>query len=97
MYGIKQIDINNYILIYQEGIAVTTESDAFIKIQAIKFLRKERNNRLTESDKFLLGDFPLPLNVTIDQIKSYRQLLRDLPEQVVLPNITFPAFPSGGS
>ena len=61
-------------------------------------LRKLRDQRLTDSDKFMLPDFPITIE-QLQAIKTYRQQLRDLPDTLTTtPDIDnleaiFPAFP----
>lgn len=51
-------------------------------------VRAERNKRLALTDHLVMRDYPLDAN-KFEEIKAYRQALRDLPEQ--------PGFPWGGS
>ena len=59
----------------------------------LKFLRKERNGLLKETDYYALADVTLS-----DQMKKYRQDLRDLPTGLdtvdKVKNVTFPTKPS---
>ncbi len=59
----------------------------------LKFLRKERNGLLKETDYYALADVTLS-----DKMKKYRQDLRDLPTGLdtvdKVKNVTFPTKPS---
>lgn len=56
------------------------------------FLRRERNFLLEDSDKYMLEDFPITLEKK-EEWKTYRQLLRDLPETINPNNPVFPEPP----
>ena len=47
-------------------------------------LRVERDARLVATDKYLLSDYPISLE-QLAEIKTYRQILRDLPAQSGAP------------
>lgn len=51
-------------------------------------VRAERDRRIAETDYLVMSDYPLSQE-KLEEIKVYRQALRDLPEQ--------PGFPWGGS
>jgi hypothetical protein len=59
-------------------------------------LRHQRDERLKETDKYMLNDFPIDENDLI-KIKEYRQALRDymnLPDVInYSSNIPLPDFP----
>lgn len=50
-------------------------------------IRAERNKRLALTDHFVMPDYPISQD-KLEEIKAYRQALRDLPQQ--------PGFPWGG-
>lgn len=50
-------------------------------------IRAERNKRLALTDHLVMPDYPLDAN-KLEEIKAYRQALRDIPQQ--------PGFPWGG-
>ncbi len=50
-------------------------------------VRAERNKRLALTDHLVMPDYPLDAN-KLEEIKAYRQALRDIPQQ--------PGFPWGG-
>lgn len=54
----------------------------------LNFVRKYRNGLLKNTDKLLLEDYPYPDGITKQDILSYRQLLRDLPNTINLTNVT---------
>lgn len=47
-------------------------------------LRLERDSRLDTTDKYLLADFPISPE-KLEEIKVYRQILRDIPQQEGTP------------
>jgi hypothetical protein len=69
---------------------------------AFKYLRTERNKLLTNSDKYIISDFPHPTEEVKQAWISYRQTLRDLPSTATpeldgngnLTNVTWPTQPS---
>jgi len=51
-----------------------------------QMMRTERNNLLQSTDKYLLPDYPITLQQQME-IKTYRQALRDSPENnFILPS-----------
>jgi uncharacterized protein involved in exopolysaccharide biosynthesis len=59
--------------------------------QALSSLRRQRNQLLTETDYLALADSTLT-----DEMRSYRQTLRDLPANTVDPaNPVWPVKPGG--
>jgi len=60
--------------------------------RCMKYIRKLRNMKLADSDKYLLRDFTLPQGIDIQKIDTYRQQLRDFPATVIpqLPNVVWP-------
>src|SRR6056300_2055666 len=87
-FGVKDAD-NNQIeldqaLIDAAAIEVAAE-------QALSSLRSKRNQLLTETDYLALSDSTLT-----DDMRSYRQALRDLPANTVDPaNPVWPVKPGG--
>jgi hypothetical protein len=69
-----------------DGCAVKEEDGAIVEDDngLWLLLRKERDVRLTESDKYMLPDYPID-ETTRAQWTSYRQALRDLPEVTANP------------
>lgn len=58
-----------------------------------KRARERRDILLAETDYLLLPDSPVS-EETLEEVKAYRQALRDLPEQAGFPqNISFPEKP----
>jgi len=55
-------------------------------------LRAERNRLLTESDKYMLVDYPISEEQR-EAWKTYRQALRDMPETCGMDNPVWPAAP----
>ena len=47
-------------------------------------VRAERNKRLALTDHFVMPDYPISQD-KLEEIKVYRQALRDLPEQLGFP------------
>lgn len=65
--------------------------DAQLLIYKAERMRTERNRLLRETDYAALPDTPEISN----EMKAYRQALRDLPAQAGFPNIDFPERPEG--
>ena len=67
--------------------------DAAVASAALADLRSKRNQLLTETDYLALADSTLT-----DEMRSYRQALRDLPANTVDPaNPVWPVKPGGNS
>ena len=67
--------------------------DAAVSVEALKTLRTERNARLAETDYLALSDSTLT-----DEMRTYRQALRDLPANTADPaNPVWPVKPGGDS
>jgi hypothetical protein len=55
-------------------------------------IRRQRNNLLIESDKYMIVDYPItPEN--LEKIKTYRQELRDYFQKPEVNNLHFPNLP----
>lgn len=64
-----------------------------LPVEQMKALRRQRNQLLTETDYLALADVTLT-----DEMRSYRQALRDLPANTVDPaNPVWPVKPGGNS
>jgi len=64
-----------------------------LPVEQMKELRRQRNQLLTETDYLALADSTLT-----DEMRSYRQALRDLPANTVDPaNPVWPVKPGGNS
>ena len=62
-----------------------------LPVEQMKELRRQRNQLLTETDYLALADSTLT-----DEVRSYRQELRDLPANTVDPaNPVWPTKPGG--
>ena len=62
-----------------------------LPVEQMKELRRQRNQLLTETDYLALADATLT-----DEMRSYRQALRDLPANTVDPaNPVWPTKPGG--
>lgn len=56
-------------------------------------VRSERNRRLAETDYYMMPDYPSDPN-NIEEMKVYRQALRDIPKQEGFPSkFTWPDVP----
>lgn len=56
-------------------------------------IRTKRNSLLTETDYFLMPDYPISKE-NLEKVKEYRQQLRDITKQDEFPeNVAFPDFP----
>ena len=72
---------------------IQVELDRLIAEQPLEKLRSKRNQLLTETDYLALADSTLT-----DEMRSYRQALRDLPANTVDPaNPVWPVKPGGNS
>lgn len=61
--------------------------------EVAKAVRVERNRLLSESDKYVLCDYPITYERK-EAFKAYRQMLRDIPEQMDFPyKVIFPEKP----
>lgn len=71
--------------------SVTKEEPYIPAVPTVEVLaasvRAERDRRITATDYFVMPDYPLSTD-KLEEIKVYRQALRDLPQQ--------PGFPWGG-
>ena len=75
-----------------DGSKIIKDDDALTAYQTAekwKSIRNDRNRRLAETDYFALND-----NTLSDDMKTYRQALRDVPSQSDPDNITWPSKPS---
>ena len=64
--------------------------DAAVSVKALKTLRIERNQLLAETDYLALADAALT-----DEMRAYRQALRDLPANTSDPaNVVWPTKPN---
>ena len=59
-----------------ENIEITPEFLEIIKNDTIKHLKKNRNELLQETDKYILADYPITPE-QLEIVKAYRQALRD--------------------
>lgn len=90
----KQIndEKGNLIAITVEEIPQPTEEE--LKEQAAASARAKRDYLLSQTDYLLQPDYPISGD-ELEQVKSYRQDLRDLPEQEGFPDsINWPNLPS---
>ena len=72
---------------------IQVELDRLIAEQPLEKLRSKRNQLLTETDYLALADSTLT-----DEMRDYRQALRDLPANTVDPaNPVWPVKPGGNS
>ena len=75
-----------------DGSKIIKDDDALTAYQTAekwKRIRNDRNRRLAETDYLSLKD-----NTLSDDMKTYRQALRDVPKQTDPDNITWPSKPS---
>ncbi len=75
-----------------DGSAILKDDTALTECQTAekwKRVRADRNRRLAETDYLSLND-----NTLSDDMKTYRQALRDVPKQTDPDNITWPSKPS---
>ena len=84
------IEGQNYFLKW-DGSAIIKDDDALTAYQTAekwKSIRNDRNKRLAETDYLALKD-----NTLSNDMKTYRQALRDVPKQTDPDNITWPIKP----
>ena len=75
----------------EETAAVETYKRDVFPLEQMAYLRQRRNQFLTETDYLALADSTLT-----DEMRSYRQALRDLPANTVDPaNPVWPTKPGG--
>jgi hypothetical protein len=55
-------------------------------------LRHQRNNKLFETDKYLIVDYPIT-SENLEKMKVYRQELRDYFQKNEINNLQFPNLP----
>lgn len=78
-------------IIYHDGQIPPTEKEIQAKIaeleaaEPMRLLRIERNRRLAETDHFAFQD-----RIMTEEIKTYRQALRDLPKMITPDDSTEP-------
>jgi hypothetical protein len=75
-----------------DGSKIIKDDDALTAYQTAekwKSIRNDRNRRLAETDYLALKD-----NTLSNDMKTYRQALRDVPKQTDPDNITWPSKPS---
>ena len=71
-------------------VPLTEEEIPVVEERLTYLIRRDRNNRLTETDYMMLSDTPSPTQTWLD----YRQALRDITEQAGFPqNFTWPEKP----
>ena len=76
-----------------EAELASVDEAAYFNKQALKTLRAERNRLLAETDYLALSDSTLT-----DEMRTYRQALRDLPANTADPaNPVWPLKPGGDS
>lgn len=87
-----QANISGKILKVEKDILIQTEPDKTSDFVQAELIRTIRNKKLQESDWTQGNDSPL--NAEEKKIwADYRQKLRDLPDHINIPNVTFPVSP----
>lgn len=81
---LRSVSLGNGTYRLEEIPAPTTDELAVQK-------RAERDNLLTQTDKYMLPDFPIT-DEKREQYKAYRQYLRDLPASWGFPNVEIMTF-----
>ena len=64
--------------------------------QFTEYKRRERDSALTSTDKYMLVDFPVDDEYR-QQIREYRQSLRDITKSTEWPDVDIPKVPSNGN
>ena len=88
----SEIDTGQHYHLTWDGSAILKDDTALTECQTAekwKNIRADRNRRLAETDYLSLND-----NTLSDDMKTYRQALRDVPKQTDPDNITWPSKPS---
>jgi len=98
-----EYDRYKLILPYDSGLKARVESDVDLwltkakageKITLAESVRKRRNELLAATDYTRIDDFPISTELR-SAYKEYRQLLRDIPEQIGFPYaVIFPEEPT---
>ena len=84
---------NNAFIEREENLFVIKEAMMPEKDEMGKLVRMKRDGLLTESDKYVLCDYPIT-DERKEAFKAYRQTLRDIPEQADFPyKVIFPEKP----
>lgn len=79
-----------------EEAAIVAAANA--KIAAIESMRLERNQKLLETDKYAIVDWPHPDETTKQAWLTYRQALRDMFNDITDPeNVVWPTAPDAES
>ena len=90
IYNIQTSELQILDLIDEEIAAIQADYDADADLRLESF-RQERNRRLAETDYLALSDVTMS-----DEMRTYRQALRDLPANTSDPaNPTWPTKPGG--
>ena len=87
----SEIDIGQHYHLKWDGSKIVKDDDALSACQTAekwKNVRRDRNIRLAETDYLALSDQTLS-----NDMKTYRQALRDVPSQSDPDNITWPTKP----
>jgi hypothetical protein len=72
--------------------SINKDADFLIKSSNI---RAKRDRLLSNSDKYMLEDYPISKEDR-DKIKTYRQQLRDITNKKSFPDVVWPDFPNIG-
>lgn len=80
---------------FWEKHGVTYAERDYTDEEVAAIVRRDRDARLRATDVYLLADYPGMTVEALEQIKAYRQALRDVPEQEGFSRqIVWPEFPS---
>lgn len=74
----------DYDVVWQNGGLYKAGEEPSLTETMFVLLRAKRDERLADTDKFLLVDYPINEN-DLSLIKAYRNVLRSLPEQSGAP------------
>jgi hypothetical protein len=89
-WGIPTQEIINGQWVNRDPSIVETETNTL----ALQILRQARNDLIKATDFALLPDAPSSIASKIEEIKAYRQALRDLPANTSDPkNVIWPVSP----
>lgn len=81
-----------HIVLEGDGFRIVKDSEPTTEELATK-VRAERDMKITETDYYMMPDYPSDLN-NIEEMKVYRQALRDIPKQEGFPrDVRWPDVP----
>lgn len=75
------------------GVEIYDKEPEITEEELARQVRAKRDSLLRKSDIYFVSDYPIS-SASLEQVKAYRQALRDLPEDSGFPsNVTWPELP----